>query len=138
MVKIRRGWYLTEHTNAEEKTDEKKAELEARQYKLMKQCDKKIAQRRLQAEQREACEKEKLLRAREAADLKQREIETSHKLAAELARRRGRIVDYILFHRSLIHSRETALLSISLQLTLSTKVLNGALFNLTLKNALFM
>jgi len=92
MVKIRRGWYLIEHTNDEEKKkDERKAELENRQYKLMKQCEKKIAQQHLQAEQREACEKEKLLRAQEAANLKQKEIETSHKLAAELARRRGRM-----------------------------------------------
>lgn len=94
MVKVRRGWYLVDTTNQEKKEkDEKEDELQRRRAVLMKRCDNKITQRRLQAEQREACEKETLLDTQKAINLKQREIETSHRLAAELSRRKSRVID---------------------------------------------
>lgn len=95
MVKVRRGWYLVDlKTETEEfQRDQKERDLEWKRTTLMRQCENKIARRRFLAEQQEACEKQRLLQAQRAADLKQKEIETSYKLAIELSRRRGRIMD---------------------------------------------
>lgn len=95
-MKIRRGWYLVDMTANEEerRIDEKEKKLERRRDVLMQRCDKKILRQQLQAEQRQAYEKEKLMHAQRAINLKQREIETSHKLAAELSRRKSRVENY--------------------------------------------
>ncbi|XP_050449200.1 meiosis-specific nuclear structural protein 1-like [Cataglyphis hispanica] len=64
-------------------------QLEMSRAELIKQCDAKIARRHLKAKQREICEKEKLLHAQKLIDLKQREIEVTNRLAAELSLRKN-------------------------------------------------
>lgn len=92
MVKTRRGWYLVDikADEDERKRDEKEVVLEMRRAAMVKRCDAKIARRHLQAEQRETCKKEKLLHAQRLIDLKQREIEVTHRLAAELSLRKSK------------------------------------------------
>lgn len=92
MVKTRKGWYLVDiKTDGEDKrkNDGKEIQLEMSRAELIKQCDAKIARRHLKAEQREICEKEKLLQAQKLIDLKQREIEVTNRLAAELSLRKS-------------------------------------------------
>ncbi|KAM0730592.1 hypothetical protein ACS0PU_002921 [Formica fusca] len=92
MVKTRKGWYLVDIKTDEDdkrKKDEKEIQLEMRRAAMVKRCDAKIARRHLQAEQREICEKEKLLHAQKLIDLKQREIEVTNRLAAELSLRKN-------------------------------------------------
>lgn len=93
MVKTRRGWYLVDIKMDEDdkkKKYEKEIELEMRRAAMSKPCDAKIARCHLQAKQRETCEKEKLLHAQKLIDLKQKEIEVTHKLAAELLLRKSK------------------------------------------------
>ncbi|XP_029666152.1 trichohyalin-like isoform X2 [Formica exsecta] len=88
----RKGWYLVDIKTDEDdkrKKDEKEIQLEMRRAAMVKRCDAKIARRHLQAEQREICEKEKLLHAQKLIDLKQREIEVTNRLAAELSLRKN-------------------------------------------------
>lgn len=70
--------------------DKKEAALEARRASMVKRCDKKIARRRSQAEQREAILAEEWSRGRAAVEAKQEEIELAHRLAAELSQRRSK------------------------------------------------
>lgn len=72
------------------KIKEKEAALETRRASVIKRCDKKIT-RRSRAEQREAILSEKLSHV--AVDTKQEEIELTHRLAAELSRRKGKIYE---------------------------------------------
>ncbi|XP_011863931.1 PREDICTED: axoneme-associated protein mst101(2)-like isoform X2 [Vollenhovia emeryi] len=91
MVKARRGWYLVDtkvDQDDRKLRDEREAALEARRASMVKRCDKKIARRRTQAEQREALLTEERSRAGAAAEAKQEEIELAHRLAAELSRRK--------------------------------------------------
>ncbi|EGI69096.1 PREDICTED: cilia- and flagella-associated protein 53-like [Acromyrmex echinatior] len=92
MVKTRRGWYLTDiKTDQNDKRikDEKEDALEASRAEIVKRGDNKIVRRRLQAEQREAALVEELLNAQKAVEAKQEEIEVTHRLAAELSRRKN-------------------------------------------------
>lgn len=88
MVKTRRGWYLVDIKKDER--IEKEVALETRRAEMMKQCDAKIARRHLQAAQQEICEKKKLLHAQKLIDLKQKELEVTHRLAAELSLRKSK------------------------------------------------
>lgn len=74
---------------------EKEAALEARRASMMKRCDNKIARRRSQAEQREAILSEELSHVADV-DARQEEIELTHRLAAELSRRRSTDLRVIL------------------------------------------
>lgn len=100
MVKTRKGWYLVDIKTDEDdkrKKDEKEIQLEMRRAAMVKRCDAKIARRHLQAEQREICEKEKLLHAQKLIDLKQREIEVTNRLAAELSLRKSKDLRIIYY-----------------------------------------
>jgi len=92
-MKTRRGWYLLD-TKADENDkrikDEKEDVLEASRAVIVKRGDNKIARRRLQAEQREAALMEELSNAQKAVEAKQQEIEVTHRLAAELSRRKSK------------------------------------------------
>lgn len=93
MVKTRRGWYLVDiKTDENDKRikNEKEDALEARRAAIVKRGDNKIARRRLQTEQREAVLAEELSRAQKTAEAKQEEIEVTHRLAAELSRRKSK------------------------------------------------
>ncbi|XP_018313476.1 cilia- and flagella-associated protein 53 [Mycetomoellerius zeteki] len=95
MVKTRRGWYLVDiKTDENDKRikNEKEDALEARRAAIVKRGDNKIARRRLQTEQREAVLAEELSRAQKTAEAKQEEIEVTHRLAAELSRRKNKEV----------------------------------------------
>lgn len=93
MVKTRRGWYLVDIKIDEDdkrKKCEKEIQLEMGRIAMLKRCNAKIAQCHLQAKQQETCEKEKLLHAQKLIDRKQKEIEVTHKLAAELSLRKSK------------------------------------------------
>ncbi|XP_018059910.1 PREDICTED: meiosis-specific nuclear structural protein 1-like [Atta colombica] len=100
-MKTRRGWYLMDtKTDENDKRikDEKEDVLEASRAVIVKRGDNKIARRRLQAEQREAALMEELSNAQKAVEAKQQEIEVTHRLAAELSRRKNEEVKHALKH----------------------------------------
>ncbi|XP_011699501.1 PREDICTED: meiosis-specific nuclear structural protein 1-like [Wasmannia auropunctata] len=92
MVNSRQGWYWVDaktHEDDRRIKDKKEAALEAGRASMVKRCDNKIARRRAQAEQREVALAEELSRVQAAVEAKQEEIEVTHRLAAELSRRRN-------------------------------------------------
>ncbi|GAB1860023.1 Serine protease snake [Camponotus japonicus] len=83
------GRHQDRHEDDKRKKYEKEIQLEMRRAAMLKRSDAKIARCHLQAKQQETCEKEKLLHAQKLIDLKQKEIEVTHRLAAELSLRKN-------------------------------------------------
>lgn len=103
-METRRGWFPNDKVDDDEKRrkDEKEDRLLAAQVAMVKRCDEKVSRRRSRARRREVLEEESRSRAREAVERKRRELETTHRLAAELSRCKSKELHAVHADRFLI------------------------------------